>query len=639
MFDRLFQSGKIGTMELRNRTIMPPMYTGLATGGYAASRFIDYLCARASHVGMIILEMTLIEPGGQLYPNQPALFDDRFIPDLSRLAEAVHRHGARVGIQLGHAGALAFSHNTGRQPASASAIKSAWGETSRELSVAEISQLQEYWVRAAARARRAGIDGVEIHCAHGYLLRQFLSPYTNHRTDEYGGSLANRARFPLEVMRAVRQELGRDYPVWFRINCSDFVRQGGFTLSECKKVSRWMVEAGADAVSVSAGTYESPVQMSIQPMLVRRGCLLPYSSSIRKSVPVPVIAAGRINTPELAEKALLSGKADFIALGRELLADPEFIRKAAEGRTGEIRRCLSCNECIDRIRLTDPTYHVSCTVNAALAHEKEYEIKSVSQPITVMVIGGGPAGMEAARIAALRGHRVTLYEKQKRLGGQVFYAARGPHKTGLNNLVRWLSGQLRLTGVKIRSGREVTPATVQAEKPDSVILATGAIPIIPTIPGIDDTCVVTANEVLAGKAVTGQRVIVIGGGRVGMETAEVLAGKGKNVIIVEMLNRLGNDMGGSFLMPAIAALKRAGVKMLISTKAVEIRNGMLVLDKAGEKLEIGADSIVLAAGSRPDNRLASMLKDSVDLHMIGDCARPRNILESIAEGARTAREI
>ena len=639
MFDRLFQSGKIGTMELRNRIIMPPMYTGLAANGYAADRFIDYLCARASGVGMVILEMTLIEPGGQLYPNQPCLYDDKFIPDLSRLVEAVHKRGARVGVQLGHAGALAFSQNTGRQPASASAIRSLWGETSRELTVDEIKQLQEAWARAAVRARQAGIDGVEIHCAHGYLLRQFLSPYTNQRTDEYGGSLENRARFPLEVMRSVRQELGHSYPIWFRINCNDFVKQGGFTLSECKKVSKWMVKAGSDAVSISAGTYESPVQMSIQPMLVKRGCLLPYSNSVKKSVKVPVIVAGRINTPDLAEKALRTGKADFIAMGRELIADPDFIRKAAEGRTGEIRRCLSCNECIDRIRLTDPTYHVSCTVNAALAHEKEYEIKRTVRPKKVMVIGGGPAGMEAARIAAMRGHTVTLYEKQKHLGGQVVYAARGPHKIGLNNLIKYLSVQLKLTGVKVRFGQDVTAAMVQAEKPDTVILAAGASPVIPPIPGMDDKSVVTANDVLVGKAAAGQNVVVIGGGRVGLETAEVLARKGRNVTLVEMLKRLGNDMGFSFLLPAISALKHAGVKIMVSTKAVELRNGMLVLDKEGEKIEVRADSVILAVGSRSDNQLSAQIKDGVDLHVIGDCSKPRNILESIAEGARIAREI
>jgi 2,4-dienoyl-CoA reductase-like NADH-dependent reductase (Old Yellow Enzyme family)/thioredoxin reductase len=640
MFDRLFESGKIGTMNLRNRIVMPPMYTGLATDGYAVDRYIDYLSARAAGgAGLIIIEMTLIDPAGQLYPNQPAIWDDRYIPALSRLADAMHKNGARVGMQIGHAGALAFSGNTGKQPVSASAITSMWGEVPREMSGDEIKQLEEAFVRAARRARQAGIDGVEIHCAHGYLLRQFLSSYSNRRTDAYGGDLEGRARFPLEVMRSVRQELGQGYPLWFRINGGDFVKDGGFTLNECKKVSKWMVKAGANAVSITAGTYESPIQMSIQPMFVRRGCLLPLANGVKKSVSVPVIVAGRINTPDLAEKALQAGKADFIAMGRELIADPDLPLKAAAGRINEIRRCLSCNECIDRIRLTDPTYQVSCTVNAALGREKEYEIKPVTRPKKVMVIGGGPAGMEAARTAAMRGHKVTLCEKENRLGGQVVFAARGPHKHGLTTLTRFLAGQLKQTGVTVRLRQEMTPDTVHKENPDAVILAAGASPLIPPIPGINHKSVVTANDVLIGKASTGKTVIVIGGGRVGLEVSEVLAEKGKDITVVEMLKHMGADMGLSFRIPALRNLRALKVKMLASARAVKIHDGTLILEKDGGQVRLIADTIILAVGARSNNHLSDALKGKVELHVIGDCAKPRNILEGIAEGARVARTI
>jgi 2,4-dienoyl-CoA reductase (NADPH2) len=440
-------------------------------------------------------------------------------------------------------------------------------------------------------------------------------------------------------MRSVRQELGQDYPIWFRINGSDFLPEGGFTLSDCKHVSKWMVKAGADAVSITAGTYESPIQMSIQPMFVKRGCLLPFSNAVKKSVKVPVIVAGRINTPELAEKALQAGKADFIAMGRELLVDPELPHKAAEGRLDEIRRCLSCNECIDRIRLTDPTYQISCTVNAMLGHEREYEIKRTARPKKVMVIGGGPAGMEAARIAAARGHKVTLFEKENRLGGQVIFAAQGPHKQGLNTLTKFLSGQLKKTGVTVRTRHEITPSQVQQESPDVVILAAGAVPLVPPISGISQKNVVTANDVLIGKASPGHSVIVIGGGRVGLEVAEVLAKKGTKVTIVEMLKRIGNDMGLSFRAPAIRTLRKLGVQMLASARAESLQDGALILDKEGEKIRIEADTIILAAGARSNNQLADLLKGKFDLHVVGDCARPRNILESIAEGARIARDI
>jgi 2,4-dienoyl-CoA reductase-like NADH-dependent reductase (Old Yellow Enzyme family)/thioredoxin reductase len=640
MFNRLFESGSIGTMPLRNRIVMPPMYTGLATGGYAVDQMVNYLSARAAGgAGLIIIELAIVEPGGQLYQNHPALWDDQYIPALARLADAIHKNGARVGIQIGHAGALALSQNTGKQPVSCSPITSAWGEVPRELRIDEIKQMVETFVRAAVRAKKAGIDGVEIHCAHGYLLRQFLSPYSNKRTDEYGGDLKGRARLPLEIMRSARQELGSNYPLWFRINGKDFVKEGGFSLNECKKVSKWMTEAGSDAVSVSSGTYESPVSMIIQPMFVKRGCLLPLSSGVRKVVDVPVIVAGRINMPDIAEKALEDGKADFIAMGRELIADPDFPRKAREGRVDEIRRCLSCNECVDRIRATDPTYRVSCTVNAAVGKEQQYAIVRAADVKKIMVIGGGPAGMEAARTAALRGHRVTLYEKDGRLGGQVSYAAKGPSKHGLASFTRFLAGQLKKTGVTVRLNREVTAALVAKEKPDAVILAAGATPLIPPVTGLSRENTVSANDVLTGKAKTGNSVVVIGAGRVGLETAEFLARKGREVTVVEMLKHAVADMGYSFRMPTINVLRKLGVKIFTLARAERLTPGLLTIDKQGEKLELKADTVVIAAGSRANDALGQALGNRTPLYCIGDCVKPRSILDAVSEGARIARDI
>jgi 2,4-dienoyl-CoA reductase-like NADH-dependent reductase (Old Yellow Enzyme family)/thioredoxin reductase len=640
MFDKLFESGKIGKMTLRNRIVMPPMYTGLATGGYAVDNFINYLSARAAGgAGLIIIELAIVEPKGQLYHNHPALWDDSYIPALGRLADAIHKNGARVGIQIGHAGAMAFEKNIGTQPVSCSPVAGIWGERPRELSIDEIKAMVDTFVKAAARAKKAGIDGVEIHCAHGYLLRQFLSSYSNKRTDAYGGDLKGRARLPLEIMRSVRQELGQDYPIWFRINGKDFVKDGGFTLNECKKVSKWMTEAGADAVSVSSGTYESPVQMISQPMFVKRGCLLPLSNGVRKVVDVPVIVAGRINMPDIADKALREGKADFIAMGRELIADPDFPRKAAEGRIDEIRRCLSCNECIDRIRPFDPMYHVACTVNAAVGKEQEYSIVPTNKAKKVMVIGGGPAGMEAARTLAMRGHRVILYERGSRLGGQIAFAAKGPSKHGLTNFTRYLAGQLKKTGVSVRLNREVTAAMVDKEKPDAVILAAGARPLIPPVSGINQANAVTANDVLIGKAGTGKTVVVIGGGRVGLETAEFLARKGKDVTIVEMLKHAGADMSYSFRMPAIRVLRKLGVQILTSAMAEELKDGVLKLDKQGEKMELKTDTVVIAAGARANNELYPALENRTPLYAIGDCVKPRSILDAVAEGARIARNI
>lgn len=637
MFSRLFQSGQLGTMTVSNRIIMAPMLSCYTDGKYISDRIIKYYVERAiGGTGLIITEIANVDPTGQLEHNQMAVYDDSFIPGLTRLADAIHATGAKIAMQLGHGGRTCRSEVIGVQPVSASAIAQIRkGETPRELTITEIKRLIIAFSDAAKRAKQAGFDGVEIHCAHNYLLRQFISAYSNNRNDAYGGNIENRTRMAFEIVQLIKHEIP-GFPVWVRINGDDYVPGGGITLEDSKTVARILEKAGADAISVSAGTYDSPQLMwTIQPMYLPPGCLLHLSSAIKNVVKVPVIAAGRINTPELAEQILLEGKADFVALGRALVADPEFPQKAAEGRSNEIRRCVADTVCMDLLL----TRGLVCTVNAEVGKEEETKLKPCQSPKHVMIVGGGPAGMEAARIAAQRGHKVSLYESSQSLGGQLNIADKPPCKGDLTNITSFLTSQLTKYGVRVLLDTRVTPHLVAEINPDVIILATGATPLIPNIPGATMSHVVSFHDVLSGKEIIGEKVVVIGGGRVGVEVADYLCEKGKTVTIIEMLKRIGHDLGLSIKDIAIERLRDGKVTMMPETKAESIEKGTVVVSSKGKTLRIEADTVVLAVGSRPANELEKSLKDRDNLYVIGDCVEPRNIIQAIAEGARVAREI
>jgi 2,4-dienoyl-CoA reductase-like NADH-dependent reductase (Old Yellow Enzyme family)/thioredoxin reductase len=637
--DKLFEPFKIGTIKLKNRIVMPPMGTNFSTeDGSVTQRLKNYHVERAKGgVGLIIVEGAYVEPRGKGSVRQLAVDHDNKIPGLGELATAVHANGAKIALQLFHGGRQCHSSIIGTQPVSASEVPCRFtGETPRALTVPEIKEVIEAFAEAARRAKEARFDAVEIHGAHGYLVNQFLSPLTNRRTDQYGGDIKKRARFLLEILERIREKVGNGYPVLCRINGDDYI-EGGITLEEAKTIAKMLEAGGVDALHISGGIYDSPVPVTTAPMALPRGIMVHLAAGIKEVVNVPVIAVGRINDPELAEEILRQGKADLVSMGRALLADPYLPKKAAAGALDEINRCTACDECISRLFFNED---IVCSVNAALGKEEEYKIEKADAQKRVLVVGGGPAGMEAARVSALRGHEIILYEKSKKLGGQLNLAAVPPNKEEIKNVTTYLESQIRKLGVKIIPGEAVTPQLVEKIKPDVVFIATGSIPIVPENMIVKGDNIVTAHDVLSGAVSVGERVVVVGGGMVGVETAEFLAEKGKKVTILEMLGRIGMDMVPMVITLLYRRLKKLGVLMLTNAKVEKITWKSVVYEKDGKKQTLEADSVVLAMGSKPNLGLMRALEGKVpELYAIGDAEKPSKVLKAIHDGYRIAREI
>lgn len=638
-FKLLFTPIKIGTMELKNRLVMPPMVTNYATiGGAVTDRLITHYATRATGgVGLIDVEATAIDPRGKLSSYNLCLHDDAMIPGLRGLAEAIHQGGAKAAIEIAHAGRQTSKAIVGVQPVAPSAIPYGGGEVPRELGVGEIQDLVEAFAQAARRAKEAGFDAVNFHMAHGYLVNQFLSPHPNKRTDEYGGNLENRARFAVEIIKRTRELVGSDYPLLSRINGADLV-DGGLTIEEGKAIAQILEKAGLNALDVSAAMYENP-EDGEGPMAQPRGYLTHLSAAVKQVVSIPVLAVGRINDPILADQLLVEGKADLVNMGRALLADPDLPRKAAAGRLEDICPCIACNEgCIERLDL-DLT--ITCTVNPLLGREAQFPIAPAEKPRRVLVAGGGPGGMEAALVAAQRGHKVTLCEKQAELGGLWNLSGVPPYKEEVRNLVPYLRRELAKAGVEILTNREVNRALIEQLKPEAVVVATGSKPTGLDIPGADGDNVVPAWDVLRGQARVGKQVVVIGGGEVGLETAEYLADQGKEVAVLEMQGAVAQDMGTRARNMLLDRLPQKGVNLIVSATATAFEGSAVFLDRAGlsEKLQ-GVDTIVLATGARPDTTVADQLEGlGYEVHLIGDCARPRKGLEAMLEGFAVGRAI
>ena len=645
--ERLFRPIKLNKLELKNRIVMPALNTKFGSEwGAVTERMIDYYVERArGGVALITIENTCIDwPVGKAGTNPIRADDWKFVQGLHDLAEAVHPYGTRIATQLQHPGRQGSSMTSaeGQQLVAPSAIPClpTGAEMPHELTVAEIEALVGKFVTGAAITKTAGFDAVEIQGAHGYLITEFMSPYTNQRTDEYGGDFEGRMKFPLSIVEGIRGNVGPDFPIIFRLSGDEFI-EGGLTLEDTRQIALRLEAAGVDALSVSAGIYESPPWYSriFPTMGMPVGCNVPLAQEIKKVVKIPVIVAGKLGNPLLAEKVLRAGQADLIAMGRALLVDPELPRKAQEGRLDDIRPCLYCNEyCSGNI---SRMWRISCQVNPSLGQEKEYRIRPAEKSKKVLVAGGGPGGMEAARVAALRGHRVTLCEKGESLGGQMIPASVPPFKGPVKEQVDYLKNQVRKLGVKVQLGKEVTPALVKRLRPDVVVLATGATPIIPDIPGVRRKKVATAIEVLLGEKRTGKRVVIIGGGEVGCDVAWFLAEKGKRVTIVEMLPGLAMGMNMFSQLYILDRLAQLGVETLIGTTAREItEDGVVAVDMNGETRLLEADTVVLATGFRPNNRLEKELRGTApETYAIGDCARAGKIGGAIHSAARVARQI
>jgi len=636
----LFAPIKVGNVELRNRMVMLAIGTGYPeSDGTAGDRLVNFYVERArGGVGLII---TPFIPFDMASPVIPGLYDDRFIPGARKLTDAVHIYGAKIAPQLlGQYFWVNKENGSFEFIAPSPVFNKMIGTTPRALTVEEIHRLVDEYGEAGSRAREAGFDAVELHLGIGYLLNRFISPCTNKRSDEYGGSLENRMRFPLEIIDRIHERAGEDYPIICRVSAEEFM-EGGHTIDDSKKVATILEAAGVQAIDVEAGWHECPVPLVV--MSVSRGAFVYLAEEIKKVVNVPVVTAYRINNPELAEEILVQGKADLIGLGRALLTDPEFPNKAKEGRSDEIRLCIACSNCLDNLLMgykTGAPLPAFCSLNPRMGKEAEYTIVPAKKGKRVFIVGGGPGGMEAARIAALRGHQVTLYEKGEELGGQLRVACLPPYKDELNCLIKSMATQVKKAGVEIRLNAEVTPEMVEKKEPDVVILATGAAPLIPNIPGVEQDNVVTAVDVLTRRKEVGKAAVIIGGGMVGCETAEFLAKHGKKVTIVEMLPKIGSDYGATYRHVVLGRLREAGIRMETNAIVEEITDRGVRAKRDGASEFFPGDTVVLAVGFTPNKELGERLRGKVPtLYSIGDCIEPRRIREAIEEGFRLGREI
>jgi len=642
---KLFEPIKIGQLELENRIVFLAMGTQFSKYHSIPDRLIRFNAERArGGAGLVIAPFSVIDqnyhkPDEHPYYGSrfPGIYNDDFMPDLRRFADAVHAHsGAKTAVQLLFMDVWAKDKHSELEFVSASAVAKPHKPVPRELTIDEIGQIVEVYGDAARRAREVGFDAVEIYAGMGFMLNQFLSSYTNKRTDKYGGAPEDRARIVLEIVANIKRKAGQDYPISCRISGEDLIK-GGNTLEDTTRIAVALQEAGIHILNAQAGWLESPVP--IINMAVPRGAYVYVAEAMKGVLDIPVAAAYRINDPLLADQILVEGKADLIGMCRGLVADPDLPNKAKEGRFDDIRRCIACNYCIDLVH-NEPSLPVACAINPLAGHEGEYTIEPTKTPKKVFVIGGGPAGMEAASIAAQRGHSVTLFDRQGRLGGQLLAAAVPPHKDEIAGFIDYLAGQVATSGVGVKLSEEADADAIVSAGPDVVVLATGAVPLIPDIPGTEKPHVVTAVDVLRGRAQVGQRVLIVGGGLVGCETALSLSEEGKQVTILEMLNSIGADIGISNKWLVLMQLAEAGIVTRPKCKVIRITDSGIDIshDNTVESLE--GDTVVLAAGMKPDTGLIEKLQGKVtSLYTAGDCVQPRRLWSAIEEGFNVARQI
>jgi 2,4-dienoyl-CoA reductase-like NADH-dependent reductase (Old Yellow Enzyme family)/thioredoxin reductase len=639
-FTNLFKAGKFGKLKVKNRLVMPPMVRNYAENdGRSNLRYLKHIeSIAAGGVGTMILEASYISEEGRGFSNQLGIHKDSTIPGLKKLARTAHKHKAAIGIQLYHAGRETSSQTTGMQTVAPSPIPDpVEQEMPHALTVGEIKKIIGKFGAGALRAKKAGMDFVEIHGAHGYLITQFLSPFSNKRTDEYGGSDENRFKFLQEVYYAVRHAVGVDFPVLVRLSGDELIPEG-LKINDTIKIAKKLEALGADGLHISAGNYASYNQgMMIPPMAIPAGPLVELAAAVKKAVKIPVIAVAKIHNPKLADLLIKSGKADFIAIGRTLLADPEWPDKVKAGKLTDINNCIACNQgCISRLFAGKDAW---CTVNPKAGREEMFAKKARSRK-KVAVIGAGPGGLAAAIFAAERGHKVMLYEKTNKLGGQLIPAARSPYRAGWELLRQRLIANLNKSNVAVHTKTEIDAGSLQKFKYDAIILACGSRAVKPHIPGIEKGNVIVSRDLFENKSKAMGDVVIIGGGCLGLQTAEYLAADNHKVTLVEMSPNLAMEMPGDEKYLLLQRLTKLKVNILTETKVLSIESKAVVVQQGKKNKKIQADTIVACLGSKPNDELKTAMKKSAKkVIVVGDALSPRRVTEAIAEGALAALKI
>jgi 2,4-dienoyl-CoA reductase-like NADH-dependent reductase (Old Yellow Enzyme family)/thioredoxin reductase len=645
-FEFLFKPGKIGKLEIKNRIIMSPTGSRYSTSdGYTTDHEVALWEARARGGAGLIHKTTWAfgpEVGPMFFPGHLDIYDERHAESTERFIRAIKSQGAKVTCFISHPGNH-YAASMGDIPryGPSAVADPITGIAPKAMSMKEVQDFVNAYAEGARRAKMLGFDGVLIQGGHGMLVHQFLSPKKNCRTDEYGGSVVNRARFACEIIKRTREKVGPDFPILIRLNGDDHFR-GGIRIEDTLEQAPLFVNAGADALDISSGPREAH-QWQYVTYLQPSGSLVPFAAAIKKVVDIPVCTVGKID-PALAEEILEAGYADFIDFCRPLLADPELPNKVKEGRITDICPCIHCNQCHETMR-TDPPLGIKpsgrfyCSINPAFGWEREYErsMKKAPTPKKVIVIGGGPAGMEAARTLAERGHRTFLYEKTSRLGGQwTVVTAYRPEET---RLIEYLARGMDRAGVNVFLNKEVTPALVTELKPDAVVLATGSRPLSLAVPGNDCDNVVFAADVLLGKARVGSQVVIIGGRNVGADTALFLAKQGKKVSIVSR-RAIARGLHHTIQLAYDEYFIELGVYAYPDSTVEGIMEDGVSVFYHGGMMFLKADTVVLAVGYQSNNALADQLRDQIsEIHMVGDCKEPRDVLAAINEGSAAGRAI
>lgn len=643
-FPNLFSKGKIGKTEIRNRIVMLPMSTNFPNeNGGVTNELIDYYAERAKgEVGLVIVESACVDfPVGRNGATKLRCDQPVFVPGLSRLVDAVHSYGAKVIIQVQHAGSSTSLEKTfGHQPVAPSTVYDAKNEVSaRGLSVDDIRRIESEFIKVARYAKEAGFDGVEVHGAHSYLIAQFLSPICNKRTDEYGGDLPNRTRFLLEIVEGIRKEVGPRFIIAVRIN-GDELTEGGNGIEQSKEIALLLEEASVDMLDISSGLKNHADGLS---MFNAQGWRVHLAEEIKKSVHIPVIASGGLRDPEFAESVLSSGKADFIGLGRSLIADPFWAQKAARGEQKKIRMCISCNVgCAER--RIGGYRSIKCTVNPDVGLEGRICFLPPGRDGNkkVVVIGAGPAGLNAAMEAAKRGYSVDIFEKGEDIGGMVNLAAIPPFKGVFKDYVDHLRESLKEHDISFHFNKEATLEDIRKLDPQVVICATGSRPIIPySIPGVENDNVITAHDFLRGDLdIAGKKVVVLGGGSIGCEVADLLAEK-NDVTIVEMASELAVESEKINRRSLLRRLEDGNVKVLLCSRLEEIGRDSVSVREKDTVRQLPSDYVILSVGVVPARPgwIDDIRETGADVLFIGDAGAPGRLINAVSEGAAVGRSV